>query len=114
MLGIFPKGWRVPLSYRRRGERYDILVRLTGVHSEAELLEQAVGRPPDAPMPLPKPKEEPREPREGEKPKDQPRRSPLPRVPGGRPPIRAAAPVPEIVKKHFEERQGFANYYFND
>ena len=28
VLGIFPKGWRVPLSYRRDGKRYDILVRL--------------------------------------------------------------------------------------
>lgn len=112
-LAIFPKGWRVPLSYRRRGERHDVLVRLTGVHNEAELLEKAVGRPPEAPMPLPKPKEEPKEPREGEKSKDTPKRPRLPRLPDGHPPVRAAAPVPEIVKKHFEEKQGYANYYFN-
>jgi S1-C subfamily serine protease len=114
VLGTFPKGWRVPLSYRRGGKRYDILVRLAGVHSQAELLEQVAGRPPEAPMPLPKPSDEPKPPpREGEKSKDQPKRLPIPRLPGNRPPLRAAAPVPEIVKKHFEEKQGFANYYFN-
>ena len=32
VLGIFPKGWRVPLSFRRDGKRYDILVRLAGYH----------------------------------------------------------------------------------
>ena len=34
VLGIFPKGWRVPLSYRRNGKRCDILVRLAGVHGQ--------------------------------------------------------------------------------
>ena len=46
VLGIFPKGWRVPLSYRRDGKRYDVLVRLAGVHGEEELIEKAAGRPP--------------------------------------------------------------------
>ena len=33
VLGIFPKGWRVPLSFRRAGtRRFDVLVRLRGVH----------------------------------------------------------------------------------
>src|SRR5690606_31867776 len=31
-LGIFPKGWRVPISYRRDGETKHTLVRLMGVH----------------------------------------------------------------------------------
>ena len=44
VLGIFPKGWRVPLSYRRDGKRYDVLVRLAGVHGEEELLEKIGGR----------------------------------------------------------------------
>ena len=60
VLGIFPKGWRVPLSYRREGKRYDILVRLAGVHGQEELLEKAAGRPPVEPMPIPKPDEEPK------------------------------------------------------
>ena len=30
MLGIYPKGWRVPLVYRRDNEKHEILVRLMG------------------------------------------------------------------------------------
>ena len=37
VLGIYPKGWRVPLVYRRDDQIVDILVRLAGVHAEAEL-----------------------------------------------------------------------------
>ena len=33
VLGTLPAGWRVPLVYRRQGRRYEILVRLAGVHS---------------------------------------------------------------------------------
>ena len=32
-LGIYPRGWRVPLSFLHEGERIDTFVRLTGVHS---------------------------------------------------------------------------------
>jgi S1-C subfamily serine protease len=113
VLGIFPKGWRVPLSFRRDGKRYDILVRLPGVHSQAELLESAAGHPPIEPMPLPKPpdQEEPA-PGKGGKAKEPPRKSPIPGFPSRRA-SHAEPPVPEIVKKQFEEKQGFANYYFN-
>ncbi len=37
VLGIYPKGWRVPMVYRRDDEIVDILVRLAGVHADAEL-----------------------------------------------------------------------------
>ena len=50
-LGTFPKGWRVPLTFRRDGETYDIYVRLMGVHRKDELIEKAQGREPP-----PKPK----------------------------------------------------------
>ncbi|MGO8746738.1 MAG: trypsin-like peptidase domain-containing protein [Thermoguttaceae bacterium] len=132
VLGIFPKGWRVPLSYRRNGKRYDILVRLTGVHTESELLEHLSARPKPGPMPLPKPGDKP----EGPKPSDQKRGDrpdgpkPSDKKPEGRPkhedgplPIPeghplapgmpAPPPMPEVVKKHFEEKPGYANYYFN-
>jgi hypothetical protein len=91
----------VPLSYRRDGKRYDVLVRLAGVHGQEELLEKAAGRLPAEPMPIPKPNDQPRP---GEKPKGKPPK-PLP--------VRAAPPLPEIVKKHFAEKRGYANYYFN-
>src|SRR4051794_32390123 len=37
VLGIFPKGWRVPISYRHKGATHDILARLAGVHTRAEV-----------------------------------------------------------------------------
>ena len=30
-----------------------------------------------------------------------------------RPTLRPEPPMPEIAKKHFEEKRGYANYYFN-
>ena len=135
VLGIFPKGWRIPLSFRREGKRYDVLVRLRGVHGREELLKKAEGRPQNVPMPIPKPGEEPKppgEPKPGEKPKPgeapppgeepppdkptpKPRAIPIPR-PDGRPPIRVIpreVPMPEVVKQHFEKKRGYANYYYN-
>ncbi|MDA7949908.1 MAG: trypsin-like peptidase domain-containing protein [Pirellulaceae bacterium] len=38
VLGIYPKGWRVPLTFRREGVLNTIQVRLAGVHRPAELL----------------------------------------------------------------------------
>ncbi len=113
VLGIFPKGWRVALSYRRDGKRHDILVRLAGVHSQEELLAKATARPAVEPMPLPKPGEGPKSgPHGGGKPRSD-RPAPLPR-PGITPlPSRRTLPMPEIVKKHFAEKRGYANYYFN-
>jgi serine protease Do len=52
-LGIFPKGWRVPLSFRRDGEQYDVYVRLTGVHRDGELIDK-IQRPQVQPQPQPK------------------------------------------------------------
>ncbi len=94
-LGILPIGWRVPLSFRRDGQRHDIQVRLSGIHSQQELVEKATAAPPTEPSPEPKP---------GEPPKKSP-------IKANKPP--AAPPMPEIVKKHFQERYGYANYYFN-
>ena len=55
VLGIFPKGWRVPLSYRREGERRDVYVRLMGVHTDEELLRKAEGRCRSRKNPCPSP-----------------------------------------------------------
>ncbi len=123
VLGILPKGWRVPLSFRREGKRYDVLVRLRGVHGREELLKKAAGRPRNVPMPIPKPGEEPKpgeKRKPGEKPQpDQPqpkpRKIPVPR-PGGRRPVQLTprkVPMPEVIKKHFEAKRGYANYYYN-
>ena len=137
ILGIYPQGWRVPLSYRRDGNRYDILVRLAGVHSKEELWEKLSGMQEGEPSPIPKQKDipiedpqpdapmppsdqpKPGEPPDGKKPDGGPLKNPLRpgRAPDRNKELRAKAEadqaVPEIVKKHFEEKRGYANYYFN-
>jgi serine protease Do len=100
-LGIYPKGWRVPLSYRREGKRYDVQVRLAGVYSKEDLLQKALGRPPELPGPKPEPK-----PKDGGKPQPKPLPKPMHMA-------MPQTPMPEVVKKHFEEKRGYANYYFN-
>ncbi len=96
VLGIYPRGWSVPLSYRRDGKRHDILVRLAGVHTQRELLEKT-GKAPIPPSPDQRP--------DGE---DQPGPpAPIPGMGSGK-----SAP-PEQWKDLYEERTGYANYYFN-
>lgn len=107
-LGIYPRGWRVPLSFRREGKRYDVLVRLTGVHSPEQLTEAVQG--PSRPTPQPdqdKPEKKDGDEKDGETPK-QPA-PPTPRPGRGQPKI----VVPPEAKKLIEPRRGFANYYFN-
>ena len=97
-LGIFPKGWRVPLTYRRENKTYPIYVRLAGVHGREQLIEKTLGRPAQ-PMPVPKPGEKGR--------KGQPKPPQLPQMQPQK------LPMPEVVKKVFEEKHGYANYFFN-
>jgi S1-C subfamily serine protease len=107
VLGIYPRGWRVPLSYRRNGERFDVLVRLKGVHSPAELIEAVQGPRPQPPGPdKPKP---------GDKPKPSDPKNPQPPVPPrpGQRPGRPKVVVPAEAKKLIESKRGYANYYFN-
>jgi len=123
VLGIFPKGWRVPLSFRRDGKRYETLVRLAGVHSEEELLGKLAGRARPAPMPIPRPGERP-SPDDRRLPKRPAEKQPGdhedgPPIPGPIPDdgphhaLRSPAPMPDVVKRHFDQRRGYANYYFN-
>ncbi len=93
-LGIFPKGWRVPLTYRRQGEMHEIHVRLAGVHSHEELLEKVQG---------PAPAKRPDKP-DGDKP---PLPIPLPKMP------QQATPPPDVAKL-IKAKPGYANYYFNE
>jgi S1-C subfamily serine protease len=121
VLGIYPKGWRVPLSYRREGKRYDIYVRLAGVHQEGEL-DKMIDEKPVIPMPIPtekkpdEPSKKPARPKEGEAPKEGRQPAPIPvpiPIPGHLGPSPQALPMPEAVKKLFETKRGYANYYFN-
>jgi S1-C subfamily serine protease len=101
VLGTLPAGWRVPLVYRRGGRREEILVRLAGVHTAAELARIVAGQPRDQserqpPMPVP-----------GDGPPDQ--------VPPGEPAAGDGRerPLPAAVKPFYEQRRGYANYHFN-
>ena len=102
VLGIFPKGWRVPLTFRQDGENKQITVRLTGVHATEELVEliegQSAKQVPDLPKGHPDPKKQddiPRQKDEDEEASSKPTH------------------YPEQYKHMFVKRSGFANYYFN-
>ncbi|MFZ5830991.1 MAG: hypothetical protein ACOY3P_12935, partial [Planctomycetota bacterium] len=79
VLGIYPKGWQVPLGFRRDGERYEILVRLRGMHGSEELIEKTEGTPKAVPMPIPQPEPD-KGPGDDSK-KPAPKRLPLPDMP---------------------------------
>ena len=120
VLGIYPKGWRVPLVLRRDGKEQEIHVRLTGVHATEELQklmqrtprsEPQPDRPrPERPNPDDGPRPEPRKPGE-------PRQLPIPEFPPPMPPSRPgqqAVKIPPEIQKLIKPRGSFANYYFNE
>ena len=98
VLGIYPKGWRVPLSYRRDGVRRDIHVRLAGLHSQDELRTLLSREVPQPELPPEKPGG-----RKGEGPG---KPAPAPSPP-------AKPPIPAHLEKYIQPRPGYANYYFN-
>lgn len=104
VLGIYPKGWKIPLVYRRDGKKKEILVQLRGLHRQSEL----TGEPkPPRQQPRPQPQPQP-----GDKPKDNPGGKPAPRPAQ---PARPAPPKPpEQYAKMFVKKAGFGNHYFND
>ncbi|MCH2400622.1 MAG: trypsin-like peptidase domain-containing protein, partial [Pirellulales bacterium] len=51
VLGIYPKGWNVPLKYRRDGQEFEVVVRLMGVHSRRELLRKIQSPAAEQPQP---------------------------------------------------------------
>jgi serine protease Do len=88
VLGLYPKGWRLPLVYRHENEKKqmetrEVLVRLMGVQRQ-ELPQQGQPQPQPQPGPRPRPGQGPR--------------PPIPNSP---------------ATKLFEAKNGFANYYFN-
>lgn len=119
VLGIYPKGWRVPVTFKYDNKTVSTTVRLTGVHADEELLELVQRKPKQAPGPRPQP--DPNKPMPekmpGEKPK--PGDKPMPERPQPKPPTptpdakpKAEPPPPEVAKM-IQPRRGYANYYFN-
>lgn len=111
VLGIFPRGWRVPLTFVHEGERHDVWARLAGVHSRKELIAKIETKR-EMP-PGPKPKQQPDEPppKEPEEPKKTPGKPPRRPLPHGHP--AAKKPPPPHVAELIEKKSGYANYYFN-
>lgn len=101
-LGIFPRGWPVPISFRRGDQTFDKTVRLMGVHDQAQLydlVQQQADKPaekPDEKKPLP----------ERDKPdpiqqlKDLLKKNRKPKL-------------PNAVAERYEPRRGYANYWYN-
>jgi serine protease Do len=97
ILGVYPKGWRLPLTYRHEETKYEIMARLRGVHRQTELMP---GR-----RPQPKPGE--KKPEDG-KPGERKPKGEKPKPVAKKP---AASPIPEKYKHMFVRKDGFANYY---
>jgi len=83
ILGIYPKGWKLPLEFRRNQQKTTIQVRLRGLHAQSEIIpgQKKKPEPPD---------------KEGEQ-------KAAPKEP----------PVPPQFAKLYEKKTGFANYHFN-
>lgn len=103
VLGIYPNGWMLPLTYRRGAETHDIMVRLGHAHRESELLEFSQ-TPPDKENP--QPGKEP-EPEDAPKPDREP-----PQRPGHS--SKPADEIPPELKALVVKKPGFANYQFNE
>jgi serine protease Do len=119
ILGIFPKGWQVPVVFRRDGQQHTANIRLTGVHGEEELIQLLTRKPkaddenPDGPKPRPG-RPEPKRP-QGKEPSPQPQpdgQQPVPKAPGKA--AHKEIEVPPEIRKLIKPRIGFANYYFNE
>ncbi|QDU45392.1 Periplasmic serine endoprotease DegP precursor [Symmachiella dynata] len=91
ILGIYPKGWKLPLAFRREVdgniETHEIIVRLEALHRSSELT-------------LDKPAKKPRGPQLPKNERKEPRPDP-------------AKTSPELAK-YYQKKPGFLNYYFNE
>ena len=104
ILGIYPKDWKRPLVYRRDGEKHEIMVRLRGLHSAAELVPEK--RPQ---LPHPRPNRQPGEEPDPDPDPERPRRQ----APGPIANLMHPPKIPEEYADLYEERDGYANYHFN-
>ncbi len=99
VLGTFPKGWSVPLTYRRENKETEISVRLAGLLTPEELNDKATKAFGEEKPPAPDPKapdEKKKKPGENPEPKDP-----------------HQTEIPAEIAALIETRTGFANYHFN-
>jgi len=93
ILGIYPKGWSLPLVYRRDGKKQETVVELRALHRASELKPKAAPK-----APRPKSKDKPGPGDDGDK-------SAGAKLPEEK--------LPDEYKKLFVKKAGYANYYFN-
>ena len=125
VLATYPANWRIPLTFRHDGETVRTVVRLRSVHRRDELLEKMKGSMPPPPPVPDKPKDEDDD-TESSPPQDD--REPGESIPRDATPGESdddaegnaesdagkkSSSVSDEVKRMFEARRGFANYYFN-
>jgi serine protease Do len=109
ILGTFPRDWRVPMTVRRDGTEHSMNVRLKGVNREDELLAILEG----SENPEDNPKRKPGDPVPKPRGKQNPEKKPsVPKIQLDKLLKKDAGPPAEL-KKQYEAREGFANYYFN-
>lgn len=109
ILGTFPRDWRVPMTVRRDGTEYSMNVRLKGVNREDELLAILEG----SENPEENPKRKPGDPAPKPRGKQNPEKKPsMPKIQLDKLFKKEGGP-PAEVKKQYEAREGFVNYYFN-
>ena len=117
VLGTLPRGWRVPMSYRRDGQLYETYVRLAGVHSPEVLWrlskQEAPRAIPKEKVPTPDKGEEQEDDAPAEPPKnDDDAPNPL-RELHERLTQKKTKPFPPEIAAIYEARHGYSNYYFN-
>jgi S1-C subfamily serine protease len=113
IIGTFPRGWRIPVVFRRNNEEFEVNIRLAGVHSAEELIAMLDKKPPQQ-RPK-KPGKQPDDPEDAPPDDDNELERDTPDD-GGRPleeSVKKKQKIPAAVKAIFEQRRGFANYYFN-
>lgn len=113
LLGTFPAAWRVPITFRRDGQDFTIYTRLAYQHYESDLLNAVKEK---LPQPMPIPERNPGEEHEDGQQPDTPDAPKVPGVPDMQKLLAAAGKQPELpekIKSVYEERIGFANFYFN-
>lgn len=110
ILGTLPRDLRVPIQIRRSGKLETFLVRLSGVHTAAQLNEIVRIGLGDAPKAPDKKNPEPNSEPPSSEPKSEPASDPTEDL-GEE--LRWAKPNHLLVNSMLEQRPGFANYYFN-
>lgn len=110
VLGTLPKDLRVPIQIRRSGKSETFLVRLSGVHTAAQLNEIVRIGLGDAPKAPDKKSSEPDAEPEAESPQAEQGQGMTDRIADE---LLWAKPNYLLVNSMLEQRPGFANYYYN-